>query len=149
MCLIRNSNSDNEGSLIFNPLFSYLVGCRFCLFERVSLHSSGWPRSMCVDQAGPEIATFLPLFPVPPCPAGSVFKYPVLTWGESLILHFKTFLLEAEAGLVYIQASGQPGSVVTPGLRGQTEQNKTVRLLWRLRQKDRKFQVFLELSEFK
>lgn len=89
MCLIRNTNSDNEGSLIFNPLFSCLVGCGFCLFERVSLHNSGWLRSIYVDQVGLEIDTFLPLFPVPPCPAGSVFKYPLLTWGERLILHFQ------------------------------------------------------------
>lgn len=89
MCLIRNTNSDNEESLICNPLFSYLVGCGFCLFERVSLHNSVWPRSMYVDQVGLEVGISLPLFPVPPCPAGSVFKCPLLTWGESLILHFQ------------------------------------------------------------
>lgn len=33
MCLIRNTNSDTEESLVFNLPFSYLVGCGFCVFE--------------------------------------------------------------------------------------------------------------------
>lgn len=33
MRLIRNTNSDNEESLVFNLPFSYLVGCGFCVFE--------------------------------------------------------------------------------------------------------------------
>lgn len=44
---------------------------------------------MYVDQVGLEVGTSFPLFPVSPCPAGSVFKYPQFTWGESLILHFQ------------------------------------------------------------
>lgn len=59
LCHFRNTNFHNEGSLIFNL---FLFGCGFCLFERVSLHSSGWPRSMYVNQVGLEIGIFLRVF---------------------------------------------------------------------------------------
>lgn len=74
---------------------------------------------MYIDQVGLEIGIFLPLFPVPPCPAGGVFKYPLLTWGErgplSLILHFQNISSGGRG------QSGQLGYVVSP--RGQAEQN--------------------------
>lgn len=59
---------------------------------------------MYVNQVGLKLVSSC-LFSVPPCPAGSVFKYVLLTWGENLILHF----LEAETGLVSIQAPDQLG----------------------------------------
>lgn len=55
--------------------FQLLVGCGFCGFEMVSLSSSGWPRSLYVNQAG----IFFPLFPVPPCSAGYVFRYSLVS----------------------------------------------------------------------
>lgn len=82
LCLIRNTNSDNEESLVFNLPFSYLVGCGFCVFETGSLHNSGWPRSLCVNQAGLEIDIFLPLLPVPPYPTECGYKYPLFPGGE-------------------------------------------------------------------
>lgn len=74
---------------------------------------------MYIDQVGLEIGILLPLFPVPPCPAGGVFKYPLLTWGErgplSSILHFQNISSGGRG------QSGQLGYVVSP--RGQAGQN--------------------------
>lgn len=54
----------------------------FFVFLRQGLHNSGWPRSLCVNQAGLEIDIFLPLLPVPPCPTGCGYKYSLLPGGE-------------------------------------------------------------------
>lgn len=61
MYLIRNTNSDNEGSVIFNLLFSCLVGCGFCVFETGSYYIILVGLGLCVDQAGLEIGIILPL----------------------------------------------------------------------------------------
>lgn len=103
---------------------------------------------MYVDQIGLEVDISLPLFPVPPCPAGSVFKYPLLTWGESLILHFQN-VSSGGRGWSGLHTGFRPARAMWWDLVLEDKQNKTVRLLWKLRQEHRKVQVCLELSELK